>query len=608
MRTLLGAIIAVMFIVTPIFAAQGGDDAKQGKQGQWASILISSENLQGQSIVDRQGNEIGQINKVYLNKESGEIAFLRVEVDGDQKLLPFKLVKFDLREQQVSVKTDKQQIMNAPQFSENKLSQRSYRQEVSEHYQQAMQRDYREAGYQQEKQSGKSGQSRQQMKNRQNEEGGLKGYRESRFESGQMSGKQQGNQQARGQQGQKQGMQEEKFTAENLKNRTLVGPRCQELGKVERILIDKQSGQIEFLGLTAEGKQKLIPYDKIGDIGEEKIRVKVSMDQISKSPEFREEKAQDRKYRQDVGRHYDQEARKEQQEQQKERQNITAATLKEKNVYGAECEMIGKVDQAFLDKQSGKINFISVNADGQKKIVPFEDVEFRAKEQNVRLKASAKHVKNAPRVQQDKLQSQSYRETVYSHYEQEPGRQQREQQEYGTREYEMRGQDEEMDQQYQTREYEQQGQRQDQDYRTREYGQQGQQEDRQQYGQREYGQQEQGQMGQQAGRLSADRLLDMDVVGANGEELGEVDEVYTDQQTGEIDLIRISYGGFMGLGEEQALVPYKMVEITGRQEDAVKINATVEELNQSPEFESARINDDEYRQSVYEHYGEEYED
>jgi sporulation protein YlmC with PRC-barrel domain len=52
--------------------------------------------------------------------------------------------------------------------------------------------------------------------------------------------------------------------------------------------------------------------------------------------------------------------------------------------------------------------------------------------------------------------------------------------------------------------------------------------------------------------MNVDRLEELDLIGANGEKIGDVEDVLADS-SGKVVAVVIEYGGFLGMGEKEAV-------------------------------------------------------
>ena len=86
---------------------------------------------------------------------------------------------------------------------------------------------------------------------------------------------------------------------------------------------------------------------------------------------------------------------------------------------------------------------------------------------------------------------------------------------------------------------------------------------------------------------SAEELAEADVVMADGEEIGSVVAVITDDAS-QPEAVIISVGGFLGVGDKY--VEMEVSELSqAKEEDAVAISATKEELEAMPAYEGKAV-------------------
>ncbi|HYE48172.1 MAG TPA: PRC-barrel domain-containing protein [Azospirillaceae bacterium] len=86
-------------------------------------------------------------------------------------------------------------------------------------------------------------------------------------------------------------------------------------------------------------------------------------------------------------------------------------------------------------------------------------------------------------------------------------------------------------------------------------------------------------------RASAEKLLGRTVVGAGGEEIGEVNDIVLDPQTGQARQLVISSGGFLGIGEKNVAVDFKNAQVTPGA-DQIKVGSlTQDQVKSMKEFE-----------------------
>src|SRR4051794_37176040 len=82
---------------------------------------------------------------------------------------------------------------------------------------------------------------------------------------------------------------------------------------------------------------------------------------------------------------------------------------------------------------------------------------------------------------------------------------------------------------------------------------------------------------------SAEDVRGFDVVDADGEDIGKIEDLLIDDTEKKIRFLLIGSGGFMGLGEKQFLVPIDAIsKITN---DTVRIDRTREHVANGPVYE-----------------------
>lgn len=87
------------------------------------------------------------------------------------------------------------------------------------------------------------------------------------------------------------------------------------------------------------------------------------------------------------------------------------------------------------------------------------------------------------------------------------------------------------------------------------------------------------------GMASAESMMGKTVVGSDGEEIGEVEDVIMDSASGQARQLVISSGGFLGIGEKQIAVDFSNAQ-PGAEDDEIKLsNLTRDQVKDMPEFE-----------------------
>ncbi|WP_027132532.1 PRC-barrel domain-containing protein [Geminicoccus roseus] len=85
----------------------------------------------------------------------------------------------------------------------------------------------------------------------------------------------------------------------------------------------------------------------------------------------------------------------------------------------------------------------------------------------------------------------------------------------------------------------------------------------------------------EAFNLTVDQVEDLDLIGADGERIGEVDDVLMTPE-GEITAVSADVGGFLGLGEKDVMI--EIDQLTPG-ENGLVTNLTKEQLEQLPDWD-----------------------
>lgn len=86
------------------------------------------------------------------------------------------------------------------------------------------------------------------------------------------------------------------------------------------------------------------------------------------------------------------------------------------------------------------------------------------------------------------------------------------------------------------------------------------------------------------GGLSARRLIDADVYGANDREVGEIEDVIMPQSGAGAPVAVLSVGGFLGMGERHVAVPFSQLQHNAERDRWTLPGATQETLRAMPAF------------------------
>ncbi|WP_222183658.1 PRC-barrel domain-containing protein [Geminicoccus harenae] len=83
--------------------------------------------------------------------------------------------------------------------------------------------------------------------------------------------------------------------------------------------------------------------------------------------------------------------------------------------------------------------------------------------------------------------------------------------------------------------------------------------------------------------VQADNLVGTDVRNAQDENLGQVDDIVLDPQTGQIRYVVVATGGFLGLGTRDVVVPWNQLRATPGLE-TILLPVSQDAMEQAPEF------------------------
>jgi hypothetical protein len=86
------------------------------------------------------------------------------------------------------------------------------------------------------------------------------------------------------------------------------------------------------------------------------------------------------------------------------------------------------------------------------------------------------------------------------------------------------------------------------------------------------------------GSLSARRLIDADVYGANDREIGEIEDIIIPQSGAGAPVAVLSVGGFLGMGERHVAIPFSQLQHNVDRDRWMLPGATQDTLRAMPAF------------------------
>jgi len=105
--------------------------------------------------------------------------------------------------------------------------------------------------------------------------------------------------------------------------------------------------------------------------------------------------------------------------------------------------------------------------------------------------------------------------------------------------------------------------------------------------------------------IGADKVQGTEVYNASGEHLGEIHEVMIDKFSGKVAYAVMSFGGFLGIGEQYHPLPWSQLDYDTDQGGYV-VNLTTETLEGAPTYDAKTPpawGDRVYEQRIHDYYG-----
>ncbi|HEY8063401.1 MAG TPA: PRC-barrel domain-containing protein [Methylosinus sp.] len=102
--------------------------------------LVSSEDVEGTTVFDRLGNELGEIDHLMIDKISGRVRYAVMSFGGFLGLghshypLPWNSLAYDNEREGYVADIIEQQLQDAPEFSDDSWGDRDWEKRVHEHY------------------------------------------------------------------------------------------------------------------------------------------------------------------------------------------------------------------------------------------------------------------------------------------------------------------------------------------------------------------------------------------------------------------------------------------------------------------------------------------
>lgn len=103
-------------------------------------ILISSEDVEGTKVFDLNGNEIGTIDHLMIDKVSGQVRYAVLSFGGFLGLghkhypLLWSSLTYDKTREGYSTNVTEDQLKDAPEFSDDSWADRDWESRMHQHY------------------------------------------------------------------------------------------------------------------------------------------------------------------------------------------------------------------------------------------------------------------------------------------------------------------------------------------------------------------------------------------------------------------------------------------------------------------------------------------
>ncbi len=101
--------------------------------------------------------------------------------------------------------------------------------------------------------------------------------------------------------------------------------------------------------------------------------------------------------------------------------------------------------------------------------------------------------------------------------------------------------------------------------------------------------------------ISSNRVQDTKVFSLAGEHIGDVDHLMIDKQSGQVEYVVVSFGGFLGLGHNHYPLPWPALTYS-TELGGYATGVTEDQLRDSPKFSDDELPDRAWEAQMYSHY------
>lgn len=110
---------------------------------------------------------------------------------------------------------------------------------------------------------------------------------------------------------------------------------------------------------------------------------------------------------------------------------------------------------------------------------------------------------------------------------------------------------------------------------------------------------------EQGGVIAASKVKGTDVYNTSGDHLGSISDVVIEKVSGSAKYAVMSFGGFLGIGEDEHPIPWDKLTYSVEQ-DGYVVDIPKETLESAPRYEPGRhdqLHDRAFEERIYTHYG-----
>lgn len=106
--------------------------------------------------------------------------------------------------------------------------------------------------------------------------------------------------------------------------------------------------------------------------------------------------------------------------------------------------------------------------------------------------------------------------------------------------------------------------------------------------------------------IASDKVEGTPVYRSNGDKIGRIENVMIDKRSGKVAYAVMSFGGFLGIGEDHYPLPWSLLTYNERL-GGYEVNITEEQLKNAPKFAAGEDwdwEDSEADRGIYEYYSQ----